>query len=43
MDNFKRLLGYLRPYRFRVGLAVLLMFAGHRIGDPMPLLQKAGH
>lgn len=40
MDSFKRLLRYLRPYRFRVGLAVVLMFVVTLSAIPMPLLQK---
>lgn len=40
MDNFKRLLLYLRPYRFRVAFAVALMFAVTLSAIPMPLLQK---
>lgn len=40
MENFKRLLLYLRPYRFRVALAVALMFAVTLSAIPMPLLQK---
>jgi ABC-type multidrug transport system fused ATPase/permease subunit len=40
MDNFKRLLLYLRPYRFRVALAVVLMFGVTLSAIPMPLLQN---
>ncbi|HVK03988.1 MAG TPA: ABC transporter ATP-binding protein [Armatimonadaceae bacterium] len=40
MDSFKRLLRYLRPYRMRVALAVVLMFAVTLSAIPMPLLQK---
>jgi len=40
MDNFKRLLRYLKPYRFRVALAVGLMFAVTLSAIPLPLLQK---
>lgn len=40
MYNFKRLLLYLRPYRFRVGLIVALMFVVTLSAIPMPLLQK---
>jgi subfamily B ATP-binding cassette protein MsbA len=40
MDNFKRLLSYLRPYRLRVAIAVVLMFAVTLSAIPMPLLQK---
>jgi subfamily B ATP-binding cassette protein MsbA len=40
MHNFKRLLGYLRPYRLRVALAVALMFMVTLSAIPMPLLQK---
>ncbi|GAB4455628.1 MAG: ABC transporter transmembrane domain-containing protein [Armatimonadaceae bacterium] len=41
MDNFKRLLHYLKPYRYRVGLIVALMFVVTLSAIPMPLLQKA--
>jgi subfamily B ATP-binding cassette protein MsbA len=40
MENFKRLLRYLRPYRFRVALAVGLMFLVTLSAIPLPLLQK---
>ncbi len=40
MDNFKRLLRYLRPYRFRVAIAVGLMFLVTLSAIPMPLFQK---
>ncbi len=40
MDNFKRLLRYLRPYRFRVAFAVMLMFVVTLSAIPMPLMQK---
>ena len=40
MHNFKRLLQYLRPYRLRVGLSVLLMFVVTLSAIPLPLLQK---
>jgi ABC-type multidrug transport system fused ATPase/permease subunit len=40
MDNFKRLLRYLRPYRIRVGIAVALMFVVTLSAIPMPLFQK---
>nr|CAA9283354.1 Efflux ABC transporter, permease/ATP-binding protein BLi02169 [uncultured Armatimonadetes bacterium] len=40
MHNFKRLLRYLKPYRYRVAFAVLLMFAVTLSAIPMPLLQK---
>lgn len=40
MENFKRLLRYLRPYRYRVALSVLLMFIVTLSAIPMPLLQK---
>jgi len=40
MDNFKRLLRYLKPYRFRVGISVVLMFVVTLSAIPMPLLQK---
>lgn len=41
MDNFKRLLRYLKPYRVRVALSVVLMFAVTLSAIPMPLFQKA--
>lgn len=41
MDNFKRLLRYLKPYRYRVALIVALMFVVTLSAIPMPLLQKA--
>jgi subfamily B ATP-binding cassette protein MsbA len=40
MYNFKRLLRYLRPYRYRVALIVALMFLVTLSAIPMPLLQK---
>jgi len=40
MDNFKRLLRYLKPYRYRVALIVVLMFIVTLSAIPMPLLQK---
>jgi ABC-type multidrug transport system fused ATPase/permease subunit len=40
MYNFKRLLQYLRPYRYRVALIVSLMFLVTLSAIPMPLLQK---
>src|SRR4029079_16301781 len=40
MDNFKRLLRYLRPYRYRVAIAVALMFVVTLSAIPMPLFQK---
>lgn len=40
MYNFRRLLRYLRPYRFRVAMAVGLMFVVTLSAIPMPLLQK---
>jgi ABC-type multidrug transport system, ATPase and permease components len=40
MENFKRLLWYLKPYRVRVALAVVLMFAVTLSAIPMPLFQK---
>ena len=40
MENFKRLLRYLRPYRIRVGIAVALMFVVTLSAIPMPLFQK---
>jgi ABC-type multidrug transport system fused ATPase/permease subunit len=40
MENFKRLIQYLRPYRVRVGLSVLLMFVVTLSAIPMPLFQK---
>jgi ABC-type multidrug transport system fused ATPase/permease subunit len=41
VDNFKRLLRYLKPYRYRVALIVALMFVVTLSAIPMPLLQKA--
>jgi subfamily B ATP-binding cassette protein MsbA len=40
MSNFRRLLGYLRPYRFRVGVAVLLMVLVTLTALPMPRLTQ---
>jgi subfamily B ATP-binding cassette protein MsbA len=40
MENYKRLLLYLKPYRFRVGLSVILMFGVTLSAIPMPLFQK---
>ena len=40
MQNFKRLLLYLRPYRVRVAFAVGLMFAVTLSAIPLPLFQK---
>jgi ABC-type multidrug transport system fused ATPase/permease subunit len=40
MENYKRVLGYLRPYRVRVVLSVLLMFLVTLSAIPMPLIQK---
>jgi ABC-type multidrug transport system fused ATPase/permease subunit len=40
MHNFKRLLQYLKPYRFRVALAVALMFVVTLSAIPLPLLQQ---
>ena len=40
MDNFKRLIRYLRPYRYRVAIAVLLMFGVTLSAIPLPLFQK---
>lgn len=40
MENFKRLLRYLKPYRYRVALIVTLMFVVTLSAIPMPLLQK---
>ena len=40
MENFKRLLLYLKPYRVRVGLSVVLMFVVTLSAIPMPLFQK---
>ena len=40
MENYKRVLGYLRPYRARVGMAVVLMFLVTLSAIPMPLFQK---
>lgn len=40
MENFKRLLRYLKPYRVRVGIAVALMFLVTLSAIPMPLFQK---
>ena len=40
MDNFKRLLLYLKPYRVRVGISVGLMFLVTLSAIPMPLFQK---
>lgn len=40
MENFKRLLRYLRPYRVRVALSVVLMFVVTLSAIPMPLFQK---
>src|SRR5688572_9887460 len=40
MENYKRLLLYLKPYRFRVGLSVILMFGVTLAAIPMPLFQK---
>ncbi len=36
MSNFRRLLGYLRPYRYRVFLAVFLMFMVTLTALPLP-------
>ena len=40
MQNFKRLILYLRPYRVRVVLAVVLIIGVTLSAIPMPLLQK---
>lgn len=40
MDNFKRLLRYLKPYRYRVAIAVGLMFLVTLSAIPMPLFQR---
>ncbi|MCC6442645.1 MAG: ABC transporter ATP-binding protein [Armatimonadetes bacterium] len=40
MDNFIRLLGFLKPYRWRVALAVSLMLVIALSALPMPLLIK---
>jgi subfamily B ATP-binding cassette protein MsbA len=40
MENFKRLLQYLRPYRVRVAIGVALMFVVTLSAIPMPLFQK---
>jgi subfamily B ATP-binding cassette protein MsbA len=40
MENYKRLLRYLRPYRYRVALSVVLMFVVTLSAIPMPLFQK---
>src|SRR5262249_26570710 len=40
MENYKRLLRYLRPYRIRVSMAVGLMFVVTLSAIPMPLFQK---
>jgi subfamily B ATP-binding cassette protein MsbA len=40
MDNYKRVSGYLKPYRSRVGIAVGLMFLVTLSAIPMPLIQK---
>lgn len=40
MENYRRLLLYLKPYRFRVGLSVALMFGVTLSAIPMPLFQK---
>jgi len=40
MDDFKRLLRYLRPYRIRVAMAVALMIVVTLSAIPMPLFQK---
>ena len=40
MDDFKRLLRYLKPYRIRVAMAVALMIVVTLSAIPMPLFQK---
>lgn len=40
MENYKRVLGYLKPYRVRVALSVVLMFLVTLSAIPMPLIQK---
>ena len=40
MQNFKRLILYLRPYRIRVALAVVLIIGVTLSAIPLPLLQK---
>jgi subfamily B ATP-binding cassette protein MsbA len=40
METYKRLLRYLRPYRVRVSLAIVLMFVVTLSAIPMPLFQK---
>jgi subfamily B ATP-binding cassette protein MsbA len=40
MENYTRLLLYLKPYRFRVALSVVLMFGVTLSAIPMPLFQK---
>ncbi len=40
MENYKRVLEYLKPYRVRVMLSVLLMFLVTLSAIPMPLIQK---
>lgn len=40
MENFQRLLRYLKPYRVRVAISVVLMFVVTLSAIPMPLFQK---
>lgn len=40
MHNFKRLILYLKPYRVRVGISVLLMFVVTLSAIPLPLFQR---